>query len=99
MTDAGKDHQRMPNALRERLWGNRLFTQFQNILLIMSSYLLRTEGKVIFLPGGNVVDPFIKEVIKFHTVKYRQMDTKCLLTDAVGSTPSPVEYSAQKCLT
>lgn len=104
MTDAGKDHQRMPNALRERLLGNRIhavskYPTYHMVLLIISNYLLRTEGKATFSPGGNVVDPFIKEVIKFHTIKYRQMDTQCLLMDAVGSTPSPVEYPDQKCLT
>lgn len=68
ITDSGKDHQCMIKPLRERLWGNRMFIWSQNIILTISNYLFRTEGKVIFLPWGNLVGIIIKEVIKWSVI-------------------------------
>ena len=45
-----------------------MFIQSQNIILIVLNYILRTEGKVIFLPWGNLVGTIIKEVTKYSII-------------------------------
>ena len=67
ITDSGKDHQLMIKSLRDGFGGNRMFIWSQNIILIISNYLLGTEGKVIFLSWSTV----IKEVIKYGFINNR----------------------------